>query len=93
MFVRTTDTFHTDTKQQIKLWFCVCLSLDFQNFPVVYENTPSLARSKNDTQIYLALARINIFLISHHTSDLQLLPKKGGGGGKVTNILQLLLCT
>jgi len=79
--VRTTDIFHTDTKQQAKLWFYVHLFLDFQNLAAVYENTSSLARSKNNTNIIVALARKKYFFIIHHTSDAQLLPKKGGVGG------------
>jgi hypothetical protein len=53
-----------------------------QNLPVIYESTPSLARSKNDTHIILALARIKILFIIYHTSDVPLLPKKGGGEGR-----------
>jgi hypothetical protein len=83
-----------DTKQWVKLLFCVCLSLDFQNLRVVYENTPSLARSKNDTHIIVALARIKIFFIIHHTS-CRITSKKGEGvvGEKVKNFLQPLLST
>jgi hypothetical protein len=79
--VRTTDTFHTDTKQQVKLWFYLHLFLDFQNLPVLYKNTSSLAISKNDTNIIVALARKKIFFFPTALM-YNYFQKKGGGGGR-----------